>query len=71
MTHIHTNFFSSIIHIFESARNPLHFFPVQESRMSDTGVLHEVNAYDYYYIRPMCIIYKISFCKTPVSSQIC
>jgi len=25
MTHIHTKFFSSIIHIFESARNPLHF----------------------------------------------
>jgi len=23
-------------------------FPVQESRMSDTGVLHEVNAYDYF-----------------------
>jgi len=36
MTYIHTKFFSSIIHIFESARNPLHFFPEQESRMSDT-----------------------------------
>jgi len=41
MTHEHTKYYILIIHIFESARTQLHFLRMQDSRMSDTGILHE------------------------------
>jgi len=57
MTHIHKIFFSSIIHISESARNPLHFFPCK----SPACQMQE------YCTKWTHMITSSPGCKTPVS----